>query len=80
MGVCICLDQLLGGDFQRTAMLAICKHNRTALIVPGIGTCPWDGCQFGTVIGWLFPQSTPSSMPEFLVDRINLESKVLCVV
>jgi hypothetical protein len=54
----------------------VCKYDRVSLIVLGTGACPWDIAQIGLVIGWPFPISTPSSMPTFLVDRINLGLKV----
>jgi hypothetical protein len=28
-----------------------------SLIASGIGSCPWDGSQFGAVISWPFPSS-----------------------
>jgi hypothetical protein len=56
-----------------------CKHNRVSLIVLKIGACPWDLSQVGLVISWPFLQPTPSSVPVFFVDRINLGLKVLWV-
>ena len=53
--VCLCISShwLLG----RASQVSVCKHNRVSLIVPGSSSCPWEGFQFGTVIGWPFPQT-----------------------
>lgn len=34
----------------------LCNHNRVSLILSEAGSCPWEGSQFGPVIGWSFPQ------------------------
>ena len=61
-------------------LLGVCKHNRVPLIVSGMGACSWDASQVGPVIGQPFPQSLlDPHIPEFLVDRINLELNVLWV-
>ena len=56
----------------------VCKNNRESLIILGIGACPWAGSQVGLVRGW--PSvSVQFPKPAFLVDKINVELKVLWV-
>ena len=42
---------------RQLCQVPICKNNRALSIMLGIGSCPWNGSQFGSVIGWSFPQS-----------------------
>jgi len=75
--ICICLSQLLGGASQSSTCSCL---QAVSLIVSRIGARSWNGSQVGMVIGWPFPLSQVlSSMPAFLVGRINLGLKVLWV-
>ena len=55
----------------------VCKHSRVSLVVSGIGVCPWDGSQVGSIIGWTSSQSLLHLVLAFLIDRTNFGSKVL---
>ena len=48
---------------RQLCQVPICKNNRALSIMLGIGSCPWNGSQFGTVINWPFPPSLPHLCP-----------------